>query len=100
MLESDLHLLYLLTPHFKNVMEPNWTMFIRRFSKLTQAEQEVACQYGIDVEYISRSSVYRPSLPDCLKEHLSPKEEESDLWKNLRKVLKEPMHYPKYGHGT
>ena len=37
-LDSDLHLLYLITPHYKNLREPNWEVFIERFKKLTQAE--------------------------------------------------------------
>ena len=27
-LETDLHLLYLITPHFKQLREPNWEVFI------------------------------------------------------------------------
>lgn len=67
-LESDLHLLYLITPHFKNLREPNWEQFIKRFQRLTKAEQDVAQFYGLDVEYLFRSSVHPPVLPAFLKE--------------------------------
>jgi len=51
-LETDLHLLYLITPHFKNLREPNWDAFIKQFSKLCASEQRVAQIYQIDLDYM------------------------------------------------
>ena len=34
-LESDLHLLYLLTPHFRDLRKPDWELCLRRFGQLT-----------------------------------------------------------------
>lgn len=68
-LESDIHLLYLITPHFKNLKEPNWEIFIKRFQKLTRAEQGIATFYGLDVEYLYRSAIHKPRLPIFLKDH-------------------------------
>ena len=67
-LESDLHLLYLITPHFKNLREPNWEIFMKRFDKFNSAEQNVAAFYGLDAEYLFRQSVIKPRLPDFLME--------------------------------
>lgn len=41
-LESDLHLLYLVTPHFKNLREPNWECYLKIFNKITTSEKKVA----------------------------------------------------------
>ena len=41
-LETDLHLLYLLTPHLKNLREPNWQAFKNLFARLNIAELRVA----------------------------------------------------------
>ena len=41
-LETDLHLLYLITPHFRQLREPNWEVLISKFRKLSKAEKNVA----------------------------------------------------------
>ena len=51
-LETDLHLLYLLTPHLKNLREPNWQAFKSLFARLSASELQVAHIYGIDVTYM------------------------------------------------
>lgn len=65
-LETDLHLLYLITPHFKQLREPNWEVFISKYRKLSKAERNVADQYGINIEYLYKTTVYPPRLPKCL----------------------------------
>eukprot|EP00347_Sterkiella_histriomuscorum_P009329 403341625 len=67
-LETDLHLLYLITPHFKQIREPNWDAFIRKFSKLSKGEKNVAEFYGLDMEYLYKATVYPPKLPVCLQD--------------------------------
>lgn len=67
-LETDLHLLYLITPHFKQIKEPNWESFISRFNRLSKAEKNVAEFYGISIEYMYKCTVYPPKLPLCLQE--------------------------------
>ena len=37
-LDTDLHLLYLITPHYKNLREPNWDAFAKILKKLTKSE--------------------------------------------------------------
>lgn len=54
-LESDLHLLYLITPHFRNLQEPNWDVFIKQFQRLTVSELELAKKYKIEIEFIFRA---------------------------------------------
>jgi hypothetical protein len=58
----------LITPHFKNLRTPNWNVFIKRYQKLTSSEQEIARFYGLDVEFLFRSAVHPPELPDFLME--------------------------------
>lgn len=65
-LENDLHLLYLVTPHFKQLREPNWEVFIHKFRKLTKAERAVADFYSLNMEYLYKAAVYPPKLPLCL----------------------------------
>ncbi|CDW81021.1 dna polymerase theta [Stylonychia lemnae] len=67
-LETDLHLLYLITPHFKHIREPNWDAFIKRFNKLTKGEKNVAEFYGIDIQYLYKATVYPPKIPSCLQD--------------------------------
>ena len=57
MLETDLHLLYLITPHFRQLREPNWEVLIAKYRKLSKAERNVAEQYGINLEYLYSTSV-------------------------------------------
>ena len=52
MLETDLHLLYLLTPHLKNLREPDWRAFKQIFTRLSKVEQKVAEIYNIEVGYM------------------------------------------------
>ena len=47
-----MHLLYLITPSFKQLRPPNWDIFITKFKKLSKAEKFVAYQYDIDLEYL------------------------------------------------
>lgn len=70
-LESDLQLLYLITPHFKNLREPNWEIFMKRFDRFNSAEKSIADFYGLDAEYLFRQSVIKPPLPDFLKEQVN-----------------------------
>ena len=65
-LENDLHLLYLVTPHFKQLREPNWEVFIQKYRKLTKAERAIAEFYGLNMEYLYKAAVYPPKLPSCL----------------------------------
>ena len=51
-LETDLHLLYLLTPHLKNLREPDWRAFKQIFTRLSKVEQKVAEIYNIEVGYM------------------------------------------------
>ena len=67
-LESDLHLLYLLTPHFRDLRKPDWELCLRRFGSLTQAEQDVAKFYNIDAGTLCRFAAGDPSLPAFLTE--------------------------------
>lgn len=59
-LETDLHLLYLITPHFKGLREPNWNAFIKQFKRLTKAELLVADFYQITAEYLQWAREIRP----------------------------------------
>jgi hypothetical protein len=59
-LETDLHLLYLITPHFKGLREPNWNAFIKQFKRLTKAELLVADVYQITAEYLQWAREIRP----------------------------------------
>jgi len=74
-LENDLHLLYLTTPHFRNLREPNWECFIQKFKKLAKGEKRVADIYGIDIEYLYKATVYPPKLPAILQENKLPVDE-------------------------
>jgi hydroxymethylpyrimidine pyrophosphatase-like HAD family hydrolase len=65
-LDSDLHLLYLITPHFKQLREPNWEVFIQKFKSLSKSERNVAQKYDIIIEYLYKATVYPPKLPNCL----------------------------------
>lgn len=67
-LESDLHLLYLLTPHFKNLKEPNWDAFIKIWKRLSKCEKAVAEIYGINRDYMEWARQIRPLLPDFITE--------------------------------
>ena len=67
-LESDLHLLYLLTPHFKNLKEPNWDAFIKIWKRLSTSEKKVAELYGIERDYMEWARQIRPLLPDFISE--------------------------------
>ena len=60
MLETDLHLLYLITPHFKGLREPNWNAFIKQFKRLTKAELLVADIYNITADYLQWAREIRP----------------------------------------
>lgn len=51
-IESDLHLLYLVTPHFRNLQEPKWDAYSKVFSRLISCEQDLASKYGLTREYI------------------------------------------------
>lgn len=60
MLETDLHLLYLITPFFKNLREPNWEVFQRILKNMDQSERKVAEIYGIDLDYIAWAQFIKP----------------------------------------
>ena len=51
-LDSDLHLLHLITPHFKGLREPKWAAMVKIFRGLTKTEQQVAEFYGINKDYM------------------------------------------------
>jgi len=59
-LETDLHLLYLLTPHLKNLREPNWQAFKQLFSRLSNSELRVAEMYGIEPTYMDWAMTIKP----------------------------------------
>jgi DNA polymerase theta len=59
-LETDLHLLYLITPHFKGLKEPNWNAFLKQFKRLNKAELLVAEIYQITTEYLMWAREIRP----------------------------------------
>lgn len=67
-LETDLHLLYLITPHFKSLREPNWEAFIRLFKQLSAGELEVAKIYNIDLDYMHWALHIKPKLPDFISD--------------------------------
>ena len=62
-LETDLHLLYLITPHFKGLREPNWNAFIKQYKRLTKSELLIAQIYDITPEYLSWAREIKPQLP-------------------------------------
>jgi hypothetical protein len=70
-LESDLHLLYLVTPHFKNLREPNWEAYLRIFKRLTKSDQKIASIYKLDRSYIEWAREIRPQLPDFITDKQS-----------------------------
>lgn len=72
-LETDLHLLYLTTPHFKGLREPNWDAFIQVHRQLSKAEQRVGEIYGIDRDYMEWARSMRPRLPNFITEREGPK---------------------------
>ena len=49
-LQTDLHLIYLILPHYKNVKCPDWSIFMSRYQKLSSAEQRIAGIYGLNTE--------------------------------------------------
>ena len=61
-------MLYLITPHFKNLREPNWDVFLRQLKSLDQCEQKVAKIYDIDLEYIQWAQFIKPQLPGFISE--------------------------------
>jgi hydroxymethylpyrimidine pyrophosphatase-like HAD family hydrolase len=65
-LESDLHLLYLITPHFKGLKEPNWDSYLKVFKRLTKSEQKVAKIYKLERSYIEWAREIKPQLPDFM----------------------------------
>ena len=65
-LETDLHLLYLVTPHFKGLREPNWEAYFKIFKKLTKCEQKIASIYKLDRFYIEWAREVKPTLPDFI----------------------------------
>ena len=65
-IESDLHLLYLVTPHFRNLQEPRWDAYSKVFQKLPSCEQEVAKKYELTRDYIEWARDIRPKLPDFI----------------------------------
>lgn len=66
MLESDLHLLYLITPHFKGLKEPNWDSYFKVFKRLTKSEQKIAKIYKLERSYIEWAREIKPQLPDFM----------------------------------
>ena len=71
MLETDLHLLYLVTPNFKNLREPNWIKYHKRFKRLTKCELKIAQIYRLDIDYIEWAREIRPALPDFMTDKFS-----------------------------
>ena len=69
-LETDLHLLYLITPHFKNLKEPNWDAFLKLHKKLDKGELKVAEIYGIERDYMEWARNIRPELPGFIAEKI------------------------------
>ena len=65
-LESDLHLLYLVTPHLKGLREPNWESFYKVFGRLTSSEMKIAQIYGLRREYLEWAREIKPTLPDFI----------------------------------
>ena len=61
-------MLYLITPHFKNLKEPNWEVFQRLLKKLDQSERKVADIYEIELEYIAWAQFIKPQLPGFISE--------------------------------
>lgn len=51
-LSTDLQLLYLITPHFRNLRKPCWQSFERVFKHLTVSELAAADVLSIHIEYI------------------------------------------------
>ena len=82
-----MHLLYLLTPYFKNLKEPNWEAFIRVFKNLSKADLAVAEMYQINQEYMEWARQIRPQLPAFIternkafyKSRVNPEENLDDL---------------------
>ena len=72
-LETDLHLLYLTTPHFKGLREPNWDAFIQVHRNLSKAEQRVSDIYEINRDYMEWARSMRPKLPSFITEREDPK---------------------------
>lgn len=68
--DTDLHYLYLITPYFKNLDVPNWTVFIKLLARLSPSERRIAEMYGIKEdkvkEYVFSSDNLR--LPAIIKE--------------------------------
>ena len=68
-LETDLHLLFLVTPHFRNLWVPDWENFEKVYKRMSIAEQDVAKFYNISIDYLSTAQVYKLKLPEiCLNE--------------------------------
>jgi hypothetical protein len=59
-LDTDLHLLYLTTPHFKGLREPNWDAYLKVFKKLTRSEQKIADIYRLERTYVEWAREIRP----------------------------------------
>ena len=72
MLETDLQLLYLITPHFKNLKEPNWKAFKQLFKKLDQSELKVAEIYEIEQDYLDWAQYINPKLPGFITDRQEP----------------------------
>jgi hypothetical protein len=67
-MDTDLHLLYLTTPHFKNLKEPNWDAFLKIYKTLSNSDKRVAEIYGIDSDYLKWAREIKPKLPDFISE--------------------------------
>lgn len=70
-LDSDLHLLYLVTPHFKNLREPNWEAYLKIFKRLTKSDQKIAAIYKLDRGYVEWAREIKPLLPDFITDKQS-----------------------------